>query len=98
MIPLSTPPGTDVVCVVDPVAFASDDTSPIKKGGVYTISSWMVSPDGFGPCVFLKGVGYYNLFHPGCFRLLEIHPSLTALLTADPLENLRLLERDDALN
>lgn len=40
--------------------------------------------------------GILVAFAPSYFRLLEIHPSLTALLTADPIENLRFLEREYA--
>lgn len=46
--------------------------------------------------VVISAYSFPLVWDPTRFRLLEIHPSLTALLTADPLEKLRLLERDDA--
>ena len=79
MIPLNTPPGTEIVCIVDPECVNGYVPPPIKKGCVYTISSWEPYLHDIVPYVSLDGVSCIFVFHPGCFRLLDL-AGLDALL------------------
>ena len=98
MIPLHTPPGAEIVClknITNPRTHAA-----VRKGNVYTLSAWVEAqahddPSLLAPCVTLAGIDEgQSAWLPDTFRLLEIHPSLTALLKSDPIDTLRFLERE----
>ena len=88
MIPLNTPPGTEIVCVRADTEFSDPY---LTHGSVYTIHSW--DRVRGGPALNLCEIGVLDnwAFDPDRFRLLEIHPSLTALLDIKSVDAEQLL-------
>ena len=108
MIPLHTKPGTEIVCVNAQTqsitripGFCYGPLTRLTAKAVYTVRDWVADHDG-SPLVRLMEVkrgprsvdGLEQGFHPSRFRLLEVHPSLTALLDAKPVDVKRLLETE----
>ncbi len=92
MISPGTPPGTDVICIDDAPGPYGD--GGVSKGGIYTVDRIEPCVTG-GFSVFLREVrpwesyappwGLVTIgFDPKRFRYLEIHKSLTELLTQSP--------------
>jgi hypothetical protein len=82
MIPLSTPPGAELICIDDWPCPVHGETG-LKLGAVYTLAYWNDKPDGaFYPFLALveQPLGPRKVYSPSLFRLLIVPEQLTALL------------------
>lgn len=99
MIPLNTPPGTEIVAIEDH-EHARVRGLTIKKGQNFTIISWTDKARLTNGTTEVAVRINHPLaearihWNPSRFRLLEVHPSLTALLDAKPVDVKRLLETE----
>lgn len=100
MIPLDTPPGTDIVCI-DAAPIIGGDGSrriafPIAPGEVVTLAVW-IDLSEHGPGVVLREYptlcGFNVAFSPARFRLLDLPKELTELLTRERAPRRREAEK-----
>lgn len=97
MIPLNTPPGTEIICINDTQHIFSipgvryiEGLDGLQKGSLYTIREWILNPHYNSPAIRLNEIirpstNSFKVefgYNPGRFRLLDIHSSLTELLTS----------------
>ena len=109
MIPLNTPPGTEIVCVDDSpgrwkhpaYVRPSGGMDGLSRGAIYTVRDFVMTVHGVLSVRLneiarpIRPADVFEVgFLPERFRLLEVHPSLTALLDANPVDVKRLLETE----
>jgi hypothetical protein len=93
MIPLNTPPGTEIVCIDDDInshlvaGVNYRKEFCLSRGTVYTLKRWSCNELG-NPTVHVHELPRRGITDPGYdarrFRLLEIPRCLTELLEREP--------------
>jgi hypothetical protein len=87
MIPIDTPPGTEIVCIRTPqhCVNAVGIPSPIAAGQFYVLERWETTHLFHEPTVVVAGIDGHS-FNREFFRLLEKPAELYSLLEREPVK------------